>query len=86
VLTRPARLPTGTRSAVLRAALAGADAELAERQARSLMAGPEAKKVFALLRKAYALHGRDADLREIQRQVALERIHHEPPAGASSAA
>lgn len=79
-------LPTDTRIDVLRAALAGADAELAERQARSLMAGPEAKKVFALLRKAYALHGRDADLREIQRQVALERIHHEPPAGASSAA
>ncbi len=76
-------LPTDTRLDVLRAALAAADHELADAQTRSLMAGSDAKMVFAVVRKGYALHGREADLRDIQRQVALQRIHHET-AGAGS--
>lgn len=74
-------LPTDTRLDVLRAALATDDGELADRQARHLMAGHDAKKVFATVRKYYSLHGREMALREIQRQVALERIHHETPTG-----
>ena len=53
------------------------DNELADLQAEHLMAGPDAKKVFGTLRAQYALHGREKDLREIQRQVALKRIKHE---------
>jgi len=48
------------------------------------MAGPEAKKTFSSIRKQYALHGREKDIREIQKQVALKRIRHEevaPTAG-----
>ncbi len=76
-------LPGEARIDVLRAALAAADAELADRQATALMAGDEAKKVFAATRKLYALHGREGDFREIQKEVALRRIQHEegvPPA------
>ena len=51
-------------------------------QARALMSGEDAKKVFGTVRKLYALQGRENDFREIQRQVAMQRIHHEePPAG-----
>ena len=75
-------LPGEIRLDVLRAALAAGDLELADGQARELRAGEEAKKVFSTVRKLYALHGRDADLREIQRQVALLRIHHDDPGAA----
>jgi DNA-binding response OmpR family regulator len=76
-------LSTVARVDVLRAALAVADGELADRQARALMSGEDAKKVFGAVRKLYALQGREPDFREIQRQVALQRIHHdeEPAAG-----
>ncbi|MDP3636057.1 MAG: hypothetical protein Q8R51_01600, partial [Azonexus sp.] len=53
------------------------DNELADRHAEKLMAGPEAKKTFSNLRNQYALHGREKDFRELQKQVALKRIHHE---------
>ncbi|MBS1142684.1 MAG: response regulator [Proteobacteria bacterium] len=62
---------------ILRAALSTGDHELADLEADHLMAGPDAKKVFSTLRAQYSLHGREKDLREIQRQVALKRIHHE---------
>jgi len=62
---------------IMRAALGLSDNELADLQAEHLMAGPDAKKVFGTLRAQYALHGREKDLREIQRQVALKRIKHE---------
>lgn len=70
-------LPTVSRVDVLRAALAVDDRELADGQARELMSGEDAKKVFGTVRKLYALQGRENDFREIQRQVALQRIHHE---------
>ena len=67
---------------VMCAALSVSDHELADLHAEQLMAGLEAKKVFGTIRKQYALHGREQDFREIQKQVALKRIHHEekPPA------
>uniref|UniRef100_Q47JS7 Response regulator receiver:Tetratricopeptide TPR_4 n=1 Tax=Dechloromonas aromatica (strain RCB) TaxID=159087 RepID=Q47JS7_DECAR len=67
---------------VMRAALSVSDHELADLHAEQLMAGIEAKKVFGAIRKQYALYGRETDFREIQKQVALKRIHHEekPPA------
>lgn len=74
-------LPTVARVDVLRAALAVDDRELADIQARQLMSGDDAKKVFGTVRKLYALQGREPDFREIQRQVALQRIHHEDDAG-----
>ena len=75
-------LPTVSRVDVLRAALVVDDRELADGQARELMSGEDAKKVFGTVRKLYALQGRENDFREIQRQVAMQRIHHEePPAG-----
>lgn len=64
---------------VLRAALSIVDNELADNHAKLLMAGAEAKKVFSLIRAQYALHGREMDFREIQKQVALKRIHHDEP-------
>jgi len=64
---------------IMRAALGLKDNELADLHAEQLMAGADAKKVFATLRAQYALHGREKDLREIQRQVALQRIKHEEP-------
>jgi DNA-binding response OmpR family regulator len=67
---------------IMRAALSLCDNALADLQAEQLMAGPDAKKVFNTLRAQYSLHGREKDLREIQRQVALMRIKHEEiPAG-----
>lgn len=70
-------LPTVSRVDVLRAALTVDDRELADSQARQLMSGEDAKKVFGAVRKLYALQGREPDFREIQRQVALQRIHHD---------
>jgi len=75
-------LPSISRVDILRAALAVDDRELADGQARELMSGEDAKKVFGTVRKLYALQGRENDFREIQRQVALQRIHHdEAPTG-----
>lgn len=86
---RPALLDTeleaATRIDVLRAALSIADHQLADRHAELLMAGPDAKKVFNVIRNQYALHGREKDFREIQKQVALKRIHQdETPAAAAA--
>lgn len=70
-------LAAATRLDVMRAALSLADHELADRHTERLMAGPDAKKVFNTVRSQYALHGRENDFREIQRQVALKRIHQD---------
>lgn len=70
-------LPTAGRIDVLRAALALDDRELADIQARQLMLGDDAKKVFGAVRKLYAVHSREPDFREMQRQVALQRIQHD---------
>ncbi len=70
-------LPSEIHVDVLRAALEVGDGDLADRQARRLMSGPDAKKVFGSVRKLYALQGRENDFREIQRQVAMQRIHHD---------
>ena len=75
-----AELSSEARLDVLRAALTTDDSELADGQAQTLMAGDEAKKVFSATRKLYALHGREGDFREIQKRVALRRIHHEETA------
>lgn len=81
---RPALLATELEAAarldVLRAALTLADHELADSQCESLMAGTEAKKLFGTMRSLYALNGREVDFRNIQRTVALQRIHHDSPA------
>ncbi len=77
---RPALMSTElaimNRLDVLHAALYLNDAELADRQAESMMAGPDAKSAFSAMRKLYALYGREVDFRELQKQVALRRIHH----------
>jgi DNA-binding response OmpR family regulator len=73
-------LPTVGRIDVMRAALALDDCELADIQARQLMLGDDAKRVFGSVRKLYALHNREPDFREIQRQVALQRIQHDEEA------
>ena len=70
-------LTTATRLDIVRAALNIHDFPLADLHARHLMADKEAKKVFNTVRNLYALHGREIDFREIQRQVALARIHQE---------
>jgi DNA-binding response OmpR family regulator len=68
---------------VVRAGLLLADNELADYQSEQLMAGDEARKMFGTLRTLYALFGREVDFRDIQKQVALKRIHHdEAPEGA----
>jgi predicted Zn-dependent protease len=72
-------LPSIARVDILRAALVVDDNELADGQARELMSGEDAKKVFGTVRKLYALRGRESDFREIQRRVALQRIHHDDP-------
>ena len=72
-----ADLEAATRIDVMRAALSIADHELADTHTEQLMASPDAKKVFAAIRKHYALHGREKDFRDIQKQVALKRIHQE---------
>ena len=72
-----AALDNTTRLDVAYAALGLGDNELADHQAHYMMASDEAKKIFGSARKLYALHGREKDFREIQKQVALRRIHHE---------
>ena len=72
-----AALDNTTRLDVAYAALSLGDNELADHQAHYLMASDEAKKVFGSARKLYALHGRENDFRNIQKQVALQRIHHD---------
>jgi len=76
-------LGTTARLDVMRAALSVTDNELADLHAEQLMAGPEAKKTFSSIRNQYALHGREKDIREIQKQVALKRIRHEEAAPAT---
>lgn len=84
---RPALLATElgaiARLDVMRAALSIADNELADLHTERLMAGPEARKTFGSIRNQYALHGREKDFREIQKQVALKRIRHEETAPAA---
>lgn len=75
-----AELQASSRLDVLRAALILADHELADHQAETMMEGPEAKKSFGSTRKLYGLHGREADFRNLQKQVALKRIKHDAPA------
>lgn len=89
---RPAMLvtefTTTTRLDIMRAALSLDDHQLADLQSGQLMASPDAKKIFSVARTLYALHGREKDFREIQRQVALLRIKHDedvPPASQAAA-
>jgi len=72
-----AELNPTARLDVVRAALSVNDNELADLHTEQLMAGSEAKKAFSSLRSQYALFGREMEFREIQRQVALKRIHHD---------
>ena len=76
-----AELQATSRLDILRSALTLADHELADHQAKALLEGEEAKKSFGAMRKQYALHGREGDFRNIQKQVALKRIKHDTPAG-----
>lgn len=73
-------LETAARIDVMRTALVLGDNELADHQCGQVMAGNETKKLFGTLRGLYSRHGREMDFREIQRQAALKRIHHETPA------
>ncbi|WP_412478596.1 response regulator [Azonexus sp. IMCC34839] len=72
-----AELSVHARLDIIQAALSLSDNPLADQQAKTLMAGEEAKKVFGSIRKFYALYGREVDFRELQKQVALQRIHHD---------
>ena len=72
-----ATLDNSARLDVTCAALGLGDHELADHQAHYLMASDDAKKIFGSARKLYALHGRKKDFREIQKQVARRRIHHD---------
>ena len=72
-----AELSAPNRLDILRSALSLGDHELADTQAKALLVGEEAKKSFGAMRKHYALHGREQDFRNIQKQVALKRIHHD---------
>ncbi|MCG2575968.1 response regulator [Dechloromonas sp. XY25] len=72
-----AHLGANSRLDILRSALSLGDHELADTQAKALLVGEEAKKSFGAMRKHYALHGREQDFRNIQKQVALKRIHHD---------
>jgi DNA-binding response OmpR family regulator len=76
-----AELSAASRLDILRSALTLGDHELADHQAEALLEGEEAKKSFGAMRKHYALHGREMDFRNIQKQVALKRIKHDTPAG-----
>jgi len=60
---------------ILRAALSISDKALADLHTRHLVGSLEAKKVFSSIRAQYALYGREQDFREIQKEVALKRIH-----------
>jgi len=72
-----AELTVHARLDIIQAALSLSDNPLADQQAKVLMAGAEAKKVFGSIRKFYSLYGREMDFRELQKQVALQRIHHD---------
>lgn len=72
-----AELQPVARLDVMRAALVLSDRELADHQCEELMRGPDAKKMFSAMRGLYSRHGRETEFRDIQRQVALKRIHHE---------
>jgi CheY-like chemotaxis protein len=72
-----AELRPDTRLDLVRGALEVRDSELADRQAAQLLGGGDVKRVFAMLRKLYVLYGREVDFRELQKQIALRRIHHE---------
>ena len=74
-----AELSAASRLDVLRSALNLGDHELADHQAEALLEGEEAKKSFGAMRKHYALHGREMDFRNIQKQVALKCIRHDTP-------
>ena len=76
-----AELSAASRLDILRSALTLGDHELADHQTEALLEGEEAKKSFGAMRKHYALHGREMDFRNIQKQVALKRIKHDTPAG-----
>jgi len=76
-----AELSAASRLDILHSALTLGDHELADHQAEALLEGEEAKKSFGAMRKHYALHGREMDFRNIQKQVALKRIKHDTPAG-----
>lgn len=71
-----AELGATARLDIVRAALTAGDHELADSQADALLASSEVKRIFNALRKQYALHGREVDFRNIQKDVALRRIHH----------
>lgn len=73
-----AHLEATTRLDVVRAALSLGDNELADQQTAELMAGEEAKKTFGSSRTLYSLYGREVDFRELQKSVALRRIHRNP--------
>ena len=72
-----AQLTANSRLDILRSALTLGDHELADHQAEALLEGDEAKRSFGAMRKQYALHGREQDFRNIQKRVALKRIHHD---------
>ena len=75
-----AALDSTARLDILRSALTLGDHELADHQAELLMEADDAKKTFGSTRKLYALHGREMDFRNIQKQAALARIKHDAPA------
>ena len=77
-----AALENTARLDILRAAMNVGDNDLADHQAEALMASEEAKKVFNSIRTQYALYGREMDFRNIQKKVAMRRIHHEDDAAA----
>jgi len=67
-------LPPLIRTDVLLAALATGDDELADRQAYTLLAGEDSRRVFNRMRDLFSRHGGDTRFRDIQRRVALLRI------------
>lgn len=77
-----APLESATRLDIVRAALSVGDNELADRQTAELMAGEEAKKTFGSSRALYSLYGREGDFRDLQKSVAMRRIHRDPAADA----
>jgi len=72
-----AELAATARLDVMRAALMLNDRELADHQCEEIMRGNDAKKLFSAMRGLYSRHGREGEFRDIQRHVALQRIHHE---------
>lgn len=72
-----AELGSTARLDVMRTALTLDDKELADHQCEQLMQGSDAKKMFNAMRGLYARQGREVDFRNLQREVALKRIHHE---------